>query len=73
MGLCDGIIDGSPTNNTVTATWNGRHGISNYMPIECLLNTLFKLKDKETSKVRIIVPLWGESAAEWWIPHTKAR
>ena len=29
--------------------------------------------NKETSKVGVIVPLWGKSTSDWWIPCTKGQ
>ena len=39
---------------------NGRDGVSNHQPHDCLLNRLVKALIKETSKLRVIGPLWGE-------------
>ena len=50
---------------------NGRDGVSNHQPYGCLLNCLFKALMKETSKLRVTGPLWGEFTGDQLIPHTK--
>ena len=39
---------------------NGRDGVSNHQPHDCLLSRLF-----------CHWPLWGEFTDHWWIPRTK--
>ena len=64
---------------------NERHGVSNHKPHECLLNCLFRLRSKKTSKLRVTgfcagnspvtgeFPAQGASDAEnvsiWWRHH----
>ena len=60
------------SSNSGSLQWrhNGRDGVSNHQPYECLLNRLFKRRSKKTSKRQW--PLRGErvSKAEnnsiWW-------
>ena len=54
----------------ITATSNDRHGVSKYRPIECLLKSLFRLRTK-TSKVRVTVPLCGETTLTGCFPAQK--
>ena len=54
----------------ITATSNDRHGVSKYRPIDCLFNSLFRLTTK-TSKVRVTVPLWGETSLTGCFPAQK--
>ena len=72
-----------------TLQWrhNGRSGVSNHQPHDCLLNRLFRRRSKETSKLRVTglcvrdSPMSGEflsqmaSNAEnvsiWWRHHDK--
>ena len=32
---------------------NERDGVSNHLPLDCLLNRLFRCKSKKTSKIRV--------------------
>ena len=64
---------------------NGRSGISNHQPHDCLLNRLFRHRSKKTSKLRVtglwkgISPVVGEFPAQrasnvesvsiWWRHH----
>ena len=45
----------------ITVPSHERHGVSNYRQLDCLSNGLFRLRSKETSKLRITGPLWRES------------
>ena len=38
----------------ITATSNDRHGVSNYQPIECLFNSLFKLTSKKHQRSALL-------------------
>ena len=71
----------------VTLQWrhNGRDGISNHQPYDCLLNCLFRRRSKKTSKLRVTglcawnSPVTGEFPAQrasneenvslWWRHH----
>ena len=64
---------------------NGRDGVSNHQPSDCLLNRLFRRRPKKTSKLRVTgpcegnSPVTGEFAAQmasntenvsiWWHHH----
>ena len=68
---------------------NGRHGVSNHQPYDCLLNRLFGRRSKKTSKLRVTglcagnSPATGEFPAQmashaedvsiWWRHHGKIR
>ena len=52
----------------ITATSNDRHGVSKYRLIECLFNRVFFRLTTKTSKVRVTVPLWGESTLTCGFP-----
>ena len=72
-----------------TLQWrhNGRDGISNHQPHDCLLNRLFRCRSKKTSKLRVTglcagnSPVTGEFPAQmasnaknasiWWRHHGK--
>ena len=77
-------IDG---RSRCTLQWrhNGRHGVSNHQPYDCLLHHLFRRRSKKTSKFRITglcagnSPWTGEFPAQraskaenvsiWWRHH----
>ena len=50
---------------------NDHNGISNHQPHDCLLNRLFRLRWKKTSKLHW--PLWGEFTGDRWISRTKGQ
>ena len=51
---------------------NGRDGVSNHQPHDCLLNRLFKHRSKKTSKLRVTgLCVRGEFTGDRWIPRTK--
>ena len=50
---------------------NGRDGVSNHLPRDCLLNRVFKAQIKENIKAPRHWPLWGEFTGYRWIPRTK--
>ena len=74
-----------------TLQWrhNGRTGVSNHQPHDCLLNRLFRLRSKKTSKLRLAglcvrnSPVTGEFPAQmasnaknvsiWWRHHVSGR
>ena len=39
----------------------------------CLSTGFFKLAKRQTSKLHIVGPLWGESTSDRWIPLTKGQ
>ena len=47
--------------------------ISSQQELHSYLKNMFKLSKKNTSKLCITGPLWGESTGEQWIPHTKGQ
>ena len=49
--------------SVITLQWrhNGRDGVSNHQPHDCLLNRLFQRRSKKTSKLRIIGLCAGNS------------
>ena len=73
--------------NDGTLRWrhNGRNGVSNHQPHDCLLNSLFRRRSKKTSKLRVTglcvgnSPWTGEFPAQmasnaenvsiWWRHH----
>ena len=78
-------------SNYYTLQWlhNGRDGVSNHQPHDCLLNRLFGRRSKKTSKLRVTglcagnSPVTGEFPAQmasnaenvsiWWRHHDLAR
>ena len=52
---------------------NEHHGALNHQPFDCLFNTVFNLTSKETQKVRVTGPLWGESTGDRWILLAKGQ
>ena len=68
---------------------NGRDGVSNHQPYDCLLNRLFRRRSQKTSKLRVTglcagnSPVTGEFSAQlasnaanvsiWWRHHTMAE
>ena len=79
----------SPTHFKFSLRWrrNGRDGVSNHQPNDCLLNRLFRHRSKKTSKLRVTglcaanSPVTGEFPAQrasyaenvsiWWRHHVK--
>ena len=60
------------TTQCIKATSSDRHGVSNYRPIECLFNSLFRLPTKKYQRSALLSlcdenPLWSV------VPHTKRR
>ena len=51
---------------------NERHSVSNHQYLDCLLNRLFRLTSKKTSKL-CVTGSWGESTGDLWIPLTKGQ
>ena len=78
-------------SNYYTLQWrhNGRDGVSNHQPHDCLLNRLFGRRSKKTSNLRVTglcagnSPVTGEFPAQmasnaenvsiWWRHHDLAR
>ena len=52
---------------------DGRDGVSNHQPDDCLLNPLFKRRSKKNIKAPRHWPLWGEITGDRWIPRTKVQ
>ena len=55
---------------------NGRDGISNHQPHDCLLNQSFRRGSKKTSKLIKVPrqwPLCGEFTGDRWIPRTNGQ
>ena len=50
---CSSFVDYSYTHETLQWRHNGRYGVSNHQPHDCLLNRLFRRRSKKTSKPRI--------------------
>ena len=48
---------------------NGRDGVSNHQPHDCLLNRLFRHRSKKTPKLRVT----GLCVGDRWIPRTKGQ
>ena len=51
---------------------NGRDGVSNHQPDDCLLNRLFRCRSKKTSKLRVTGPCAGNSPGTGEFPAQKA-
>ena len=47
-------------NEPIQWRHNGRDGVANHQPPDCLLNRLFKARIKENIKAARHWPLWGE-------------
>ena len=76
-------------SKTLQSRHNGRNGVSNHQPDECLLNRLFRHTSKKTSKLRVTglcagnYPMTGEFPAQmssnaenvsiWWCQHDNDR
>ena len=52
---------------------NGRDGVSNHQPYDCLLSRLFKTQMKENMNDPRHWPLWWEFTGDRWIPRTKGQ
>ena len=53
---------------------NGRNGVSNHQPYDCLLNRLFRRRSKETPKLRVTGLCEGNSPGpDRWIPRTNGQ
>ena len=52
---------------------NGRNSVSNHQPHDWFLNRLFRRRSKETSKLRVNWPLWGDFTGDPWIPRTNGQ
>ena len=49
---------------------NGRDGVSNHQPHDCLHNCVIQAQVKGNIKAPRHWPLWGEFTGDWWIPRT---
>ena len=58
----------------ITLQWcyNGRDGVSNHQPSDCLLNRLFGRRSKKTSKLRVTGLYVGNSPATGEFPAQRA-
>ena len=45
----------------------------NHLLLDCLFNSLFRLKSKDTSLLYITSSLWREATGNRWIPHTNGQ
>ena len=52
---------------------NGRDGVSDHQPYDCLLNRLFRSRSKKNIKARRQWPLWGKLPGPRWISRTKGQ
>ena len=61
-------------NDAITLHWrhNGRGGVSNHRPHDCLLNRLFRRRSKKTPKLRIIGLRAGNSPVTDEFPAQRA-
>ena len=75
-GMCWSFIRTSVTCNSVMISlwWrhNGRDGLSNHQPRDCLLNRLFGRRSKKTSKLRFTGLCAGNSAGTGEFPAQRA-
>ena len=60
---------------SISLRWrhNGRDGVSNHQPHDCLLNYLFRRRSKENIKATRHWPLCGEFTGDRWIPRTNGQ
>ena len=58
----------------ITLQWrpNGRDGVSNHQPLDCLLNHLFRRRSKKTSKLRVTGLCGGNSPVSGEFPAQRA-
>ena len=54
----------SPCNTTLLWLHNGRDGVLNHQPHDCLLNRLFRHRSKKTSKIRVTGVCFR--GIHWW-------
>ena len=59
----------------MTLQWrnNGRDGVSNHQPHDCLLNHLFRRRSKKNIKAPHHWPLCVEFTGDRWIPRTNGQ
>ena len=43
-------------------------GVSNHLHLDCLINSLFWADNKSPT---LLIPLWGETTGDCWIPHQR--
>ena len=60
------------TNNALRWRHNGRDGVSNHQPRDCLLNRLFRRESKKTSKLRVTGLCAGNSPGTGEFPAQMA-
>ena len=65
----------SPGNIDSTLQWrhDGRDGVSNHQPHDCLFIRLFRRRSNENIKAPRHWPLWGEFTGHRWIPRTNSQ
>ena len=66
---CPGIFTERSTFNTLQWHHNKRDCVSNHQPRDCLLNRLFRLRSKKTSKLRVTSLCAGNSPGPVNSPH----
>ena len=73
INFCGGDFARHP-RNTLTIQWrlNGRDGVSNHQPHDCLLNRLFRRWSKKTSKFRVTGLCTGNSPVTGEFPAQMA-
>ena len=83
----DSTRNSHDTERSLQWRHNGRHGVSNHQPHDCLLNRLFRRRSKKTWKFRVTglcegnSPVTGEFPAQmasnaenvsvWWRHHVQ--
>ena len=83
------FIVGFPCNISLRWRHNGRDGVSNHQPHDCLLNRLFRRRSKKTPKLRVTGLCGGNSTGTgefpaqmasnaqnvfiWWRHHVKIQ
>ena len=65
------VYPGMMWNVLASLLWrhNGRDGVSNHQPDDCLLNRLFRRRSKKTSKLRVTGLCAGNSPVTVEFPH----
>ena len=81
------VLSRKSTTRSLRWRHDGRDGVSNHQPYDCLLNRLFRRRWKKTSKIRVTGPCVGNSTGEfpaqmasfaenvsiWWRHHVSWR
>ena len=68
---CNPFSQTTRPSHTISLLWrhNGRYGVSNHQPHDCLLNPLFRCRSKKTSKLRVTGLCAGNSPGLVNSPH----